>query len=61
MSYDYEKKTTNTGKNQNFYRKMGEESVEAIWTIFFSQKVLFMVFWESSLKEDVAFNIRMTW
>ena len=29
MSYDYEKKTTNTGKNQNFFRKMGE-SVEAI-------------------------------
>ena len=29
MSYDYEKKT-NTGKNQNFFRKMGEESVEAI-------------------------------
>ena len=29
MSYDYEKKTTNTGKNQNFFRKM-EESVEAI-------------------------------
>ena len=29
MSYDYEKKTTNTGKNQNFFRKMGEESVEA--------------------------------
>ena len=30
MSYDYEKKTTNTGKNQNFFRKFGEESVEAI-------------------------------
>ena len=30
MSYDYEKKTTNTGKNLNFFRKMGEESVEAI-------------------------------
>ena len=30
MSYDYEKKTTNTGKNQKFFRKMGEESVEAI-------------------------------
>ena len=29
MSDDYEKKT-NTGKNQNFFRKMGEESVEAI-------------------------------
>ena len=29
MSYDYEKKTTNTGKNQNFFRKM-EETVEAI-------------------------------
>ena len=31
MSYDYEKKkTTKIGKNQNFFRKMGEESVEAI-------------------------------
>ena len=30
MSYDYEKKPTNTGKNQNVFRKMGEESVEAI-------------------------------
>ena len=29
MSFDYEKKT-NTGKNQNFFRKMGKESVEAI-------------------------------
>ena len=30
MSYDYGKKTTNTGKNQNFFRELGEESVEAI-------------------------------
>ena len=30
MSYDYENKTTNTGKNQNFFRKMAEESAEAI-------------------------------
>ena len=30
MSYDYAKKTSNTGKNQNFFRKMGEESFEAI-------------------------------
>ena len=30
MSYDHEKKTTNTCKNQNFFRKMGVESVEAI-------------------------------
>ena len=29
MSYDYEKKT-NTGKNQNFFRKKGEKTVEAI-------------------------------
>ena len=60
MSYDYEKKTTNTGKNQNFFRKMGEESVEAIYTIFFSQKVLSMILRTSSLKEDEAINIRMT-
>ena len=30
MSYGYEKKTTNTGKNKNFFRKMGEEIFEAI-------------------------------
>ena len=53
------KKTKNTGKNQNFFRKMGE-SVEAILTIFFAQKVLSVIFWTSSLKEDVAINIRMT-
>ena len=60
MSYDYEKKTTNTGKNQNFFRKMGEESVEAIQTIFFSQKVLSLILWTSSLKKDVAIYFRMT-
>ena len=60
MSYDYErKKTTNTRKKQNFFRKMGE-SAEAISTIFFSQKILSMVLWKSSLKEDVATNIKMT-
>ena len=30
MSYDYEKKNNKYRKNQNFFRKMGEESVEAI-------------------------------
>ena len=30
MSYEYEKKTTNTGNKTKFFRKMGEENVEAI-------------------------------
>ena len=41
MSYDFEKKTTNTGKDQNFFRKMGEESLEASLTIFFSQSFIY--------------------
>ena len=32
------KTTTNTGKNQNFFRKVREESFEAIFTINFSLK-----------------------
>ena len=43
MSYDCEKKTTNTGKNQKFSRKVREESVEAIQTIKFPLKIYHQV------------------
>ena len=60
MSYDYEKKQQTQAKTKISLEKWEKKVLKPFKTIFFFQKILFMILWTSSLKEDVAINIRMT-
>ena len=59
MSYDYEKKQQIQAKTKISLEKW-EKKVLKPFKPYFSQKVLSMILWTSSLKEYVAINIRMT-
>ena len=59
MSYDYEKKQQIQAKTKISLEKWEKKVLKPFKSYFFSQKVLSMILWTSSLKEDVAINIRM--
>ena len=59
MSYDYEKKQQIQAKIKNSVEKWKKKVLRHLNHIF-SQKVLSIIHWTSSLREDVAIIIRMT-